>query len=161
MNFLRAAFAFSVVIVASPRTFGQEATERVSLDSAEVEGSSLSVSPSISADGRFVSFQSDADNLVPGDTNFETDVFVHGPCLTLEADPESASAGALLTLTTWSGDPTGLAMLVVVAVNGTGAWDLAGTVPTGLAGTAITLESFGIIPTGKVGTSNREGVTFP
>lgn len=86
----------------------------------------------------------------------------------------SDASRALLTLTTWSGDPTGLAMLVVVAVNGTamfvpivfgvfdgtGAWDLAGTVPTGLSGTAITLESFGIIPTGKVGTSNREDVTF-
>ena len=31
---------------------------------------------SISADGRFVAF-SQADNLVPGDTNDELDVFVH------------------------------------------------------------------------------------
>jgi Tol biopolymer transport system component len=33
--------------------------------------------PSISADGRFVAFASDADNLVPGDTNGDADVFVH------------------------------------------------------------------------------------
>src|SRR5262245_5024644 len=31
---------------------------------------------SISADGRFVAFTSIADNLVPGDTNFSSDVFV-------------------------------------------------------------------------------------
>ena len=33
--------------------------------------------PSISGDGRFVAFPSLADNLVPGDTNAKTDVFVH------------------------------------------------------------------------------------
>ena len=33
--------------------------------------------PSISADGRFVAFASSASNLVPGDTNGCSDVFVH------------------------------------------------------------------------------------
>ena len=32
--------------------------------------------PSISADGRYVAFCSDASNLVPGDTNGKYDVFV-------------------------------------------------------------------------------------
>src|SRR5262249_25179285 len=32
--------------------------------------------PAISANGRYVAFQSIADNLVPGDTNFRLDVFV-------------------------------------------------------------------------------------
>jgi Tol biopolymer transport system component len=32
--------------------------------------------PALSADGRFVAFISDADDLVPGDTNGETDIFV-------------------------------------------------------------------------------------
>jgi Tol biopolymer transport system component len=36
----------------------------------------LSTSPALSADGRYVSFNSSADNLVPGDTNGATDVFV-------------------------------------------------------------------------------------
>jgi Tol biopolymer transport system component len=36
-----------------------------------------SATPSISADGRFVAFQSAADNLVPGDTNSAPDIFVH------------------------------------------------------------------------------------
>ena len=35
----------------------------------------------MSADGRFVAFYSYANNLVPGDTNGTTDVFVHGPLL--------------------------------------------------------------------------------
>ena len=36
-----------------------------------------SSSASISADGRLVAFTSDADNLVAGDGNFDTDSFVH------------------------------------------------------------------------------------
>jgi Tol biopolymer transport system component len=35
------------------------------------------VAPAVSADGRFVAFQSDASNLVAGDTNGVRDVFVH------------------------------------------------------------------------------------
>ncbi|MEG4072144.1 calcium-binding protein [Microcoleus sp. Pol14C2] len=51
-------------------------TTRVSVDSAGNPGNSNSFSPSISADGRFVAFLSDATNLVPGDTNNQTDIFV-------------------------------------------------------------------------------------
>ena len=35
-----------------------------------------SCGPAISADGRFVAFESEATNLVPGDTNGAFDVFV-------------------------------------------------------------------------------------
>lgn len=52
-------------------------TTRVSVDSAGVEGNSSSVGSSISADGRYVAFESLADNLVPEDTNEAFDVFVH------------------------------------------------------------------------------------
>jgi len=52
-------------------------TERVSVDSAGLEGNSGSSNASISADGRFVAFMSWASNLVPGDTNFKSDIFVH------------------------------------------------------------------------------------
>jgi hypothetical protein len=52
-------------------------TERVSVATNGTQGSSDSVlQPSISADGRFVSFSSDAANLVAGDTNGVRDVFV-------------------------------------------------------------------------------------
>ncbi len=52
-------------------------TERISLDSTGIEGNKDSVNPSISADGRFVAFESEASNLVPNDTNKEADIFVH------------------------------------------------------------------------------------
>ena len=52
-------------------------TTRVSVDSNGVEGTGFSSAPSISADGRYVAFVSDASNLVPGDTNRVQDVFVH------------------------------------------------------------------------------------
>jgi Ca2+-binding RTX toxin-like protein len=51
-------------------------TTRVSLDSAGNQGNSSSDSPSISADGRFVAFDSKSSNLVPGDTNNTDDIFV-------------------------------------------------------------------------------------
>jgi len=51
-------------------------TTRVSLDSAGNQGNSRSFITSISADGRFVAFISDASNIVPGDTNGESDIFV-------------------------------------------------------------------------------------
>jgi hypothetical protein len=52
-------------------------TERVSVDSAGGQADSSSRFPSISADGRFVVFDSAATNLVAGDTNHGEDVFVH------------------------------------------------------------------------------------
>ena len=52
-------------------------TERVSVASGGTEGDGYSEWPSVSADGRYVAFQSGASNLVPGDTNLAADVFVH------------------------------------------------------------------------------------
>src|SRR4028119_204549 len=51
-------------------------TTRVSLDSAGNQGNGFSYSPSISADGRFVAFESTTSNFVPGDTNNNRDIFV-------------------------------------------------------------------------------------
>jgi Ca2+-binding RTX toxin-like protein len=51
-------------------------TTRVSVDAAGNQGNNESFDPSISADGRRVAFDSDASNLVPGDTNNTFDVFV-------------------------------------------------------------------------------------
>ena len=52
-------------------------TTRVSLDSTGAEANGRSIQPSISADGRYVAFYTDATNLVVDDTNGQTDVFVH------------------------------------------------------------------------------------
>src|SRR5689334_10799474 len=51
-------------------------TERVSVSSTGQQGNGGSGGPAISADGRFVAFESEATNLVPGDTNGAEDVFV-------------------------------------------------------------------------------------
>jgi len=51
-------------------------TSRVSISSAGVQANVDSDWPSMSGDGRYISFVSAADNLVPSDTNVERDVFV-------------------------------------------------------------------------------------
>jgi len=52
-------------------------TTRVSVDSQGGQSNDASLSVSISADGRYVAFESYASNLVPEDTNLAADVFVH------------------------------------------------------------------------------------
>lgn len=54
-------------------------TRRVSVSSAGAQGNGDSYYPSISADGRFVAFSSDAATLVAGDTKTSRDIFVRGP----------------------------------------------------------------------------------
>lgn len=60
-------------------------------------GDGISFEPSISADGRYVVFTSAADNLVPGDTNNATDVFVRdlwaGVTRLVSAAPNGISPG--------------------------------------------------------------------
>src|SRR5438046_10748124 len=66
-----------LALLATPTGASAGATERVSVNSAgnEVHGSSSR--PALSADGRFVAFESDAADLVSGDTNGSSDVFVN------------------------------------------------------------------------------------
>jgi Tol biopolymer transport system component len=58
------------------RDTGQTTRVSVASDGTQANGAS-DWCPSISADGRYVTFQSDATNLVPGDDNGLTDIFVH------------------------------------------------------------------------------------
>jgi len=58
------------------RTRSAGTTERVSVSTGGVQGNGPSVNPAISANGRFVVFQSQASNLVAGDTNNASDIFV-------------------------------------------------------------------------------------
>jgi WD40 repeat protein len=70
-----------LALLATPAAASAQTTERVSVDSAGTEGNGRSSNASsiatLSADGRFVAFDSWATNLVPGDTNEVRDVFVH------------------------------------------------------------------------------------
>jgi DDE superfamily endonuclease len=58
-------------------TASSQATTRVSVNSRGVQGNGHSYAYSISADGRYVVFDSYATNLVPRDYNHREDVFVH------------------------------------------------------------------------------------
>ena len=63
----------------------------------------MSFCPAISADGSVTAFSSDASNLVPNDTNFVTDIFVHDerPAADLAVaildSPDPVRKGATLT----------------------------------------------------------------
>jgi len=59
------------------RNLADSTTALVSVNSAGTQQDDESYQPTISADGRFVAFFSDASNLVEGDTNSRWDVFVH------------------------------------------------------------------------------------
>jgi len=53
-------------------------TTRISLDSSGAQANGGSANPAISTyDGRYVAFDSGADNLVAGDTNNDRDIFLH------------------------------------------------------------------------------------
>ncbi|GEM_PF-1156312 len=68
--------AASLVVFSS--SFAQQPSPPtlISIASTGEPGNAWSGAPSISADGRFVAFASQADNLVPGDTNGVADIFV-------------------------------------------------------------------------------------
>ncbi len=68
------------------------ATTRVSIDSSGTQGNDQSLFPSISADGRYVAFESYASNLVAQDTNNLYDVFVHD-CQTGQTSRVSVTSG--------------------------------------------------------------------
>jgi uncharacterized repeat protein (TIGR01451 family) len=68
-------------------------TSRVSVASDEREGNGSSFAPTLSADGRFVAFQSHATNLVLGDTNGKVDVFIRDRMTGRTSRISVASAG--------------------------------------------------------------------
>ncbi len=50
---------------------------RVSVSSAGEESNAASLEIAISADGRFATYKSSASNLIPGDDNANSDIFIH------------------------------------------------------------------------------------
>ena len=84
------------------RDLSANTTTRISVDSAGNQGNGNSFVSSISADGRFVVFSSDASNLVPGDTNGSSDIFLRDlsnnttTCISVDSagNPGSRSRGS-------------------------------------------------------------------
>src|SRR5262245_57058050 len=72
---------------------GQETT-RVSVASSGAEGNGQSGVRSISGNGRIVAFDSDASNLVSGDTNNKTDIFIRDLATGLTERVSVSSSGA-------------------------------------------------------------------
>src|SRR5438309_1591815 len=104
-TFLYAVCAALIVPLGVPAATSEPMTERVSVDSAggqtnNASGEGDSISPAVSADGRFVAFVSGASNLVAGDTNFVFDVFVRdrqtGTTERVNADSAAGQAHARL-----------------------------------------------------------------
>lgn len=73
-----AALGLVLALLAGPPALAHPpgVTERVSVGPGGVAGDDTSTAAAISADGRFIAFWSFASNLVAGDTNGTTDVFV-------------------------------------------------------------------------------------
>ena len=96
---LLAVFALPCLL---PRPAIAQATSRVSVDSAGTEANGASVRASLSGDGRFVAFESSATNLVAGDTNGVTDVFVRdlvtGATERISVDSAGTQANGVSTL---------------------------------------------------------------
>jgi hypothetical protein len=87
---------------------GTGTTTRVSVDSTGAQGNGGSYTARISADGKFVSFASDATNLVSGDTNGVTDVFRYdmttGETIRLSVDSSGAQGNGACSGLWNSGD---------------------------------------------------------
>lgn len=64
-----------VDIFVHDRVTGETTRVSVASDGTQVNG--IAITPEISGDGRFVAFDSWANNLVPGDTNHTGDLYVH------------------------------------------------------------------------------------
>lgn len=73
----RAVLTAAFLVVVAPAAFASERTERVSVGLGGQQGDGQSRNPSISAQGRYVAFDSRAVNLVPGATNASGDVILH------------------------------------------------------------------------------------
>ena len=83
-------------------------TQRISVDSSGVEGNNASYASSLSADSRFVAFESNASNLVIGDTNGVTDIFVHDRTtgvtsrVSVSSDGSQGNAGSYSEVNTYA-----------------------------------------------------------
>ena len=137
-------------------------TTRVSVSSAGVQGNGDSKWPSISADGRFITFASSANNLVDGDTNGSSDVFVHDRDTGKTVRVSIASNGTQAN--SWSSYPTlsgsGRFVSFTSAASNLDTGDTNGVEDVfvhDLGDVSTTVLSVGIAPSAVRGGSNSTG----
>lgn len=73
---MRSSISVALFLLACTPTVHAQWTQRASLGAGGLQADGPSAYPALSADGRYVAFESAATNLVVGDTNFSPDVFV-------------------------------------------------------------------------------------
>jgi len=100
--FIRSLAGLAAVLALAAPGAAAQRTERVSLNSVGQQGNDPSYEAAMSADGRFVAFRSYAGNLVPGDTNAASDVFVHDRQTGQTERVSVDSAGAQANSTSWA-----------------------------------------------------------
>src|SRR5690242_7876926 len=71
-----ASVSVAIVVLGAAPPASAAGTALVSADSSGNQANGASLDPAISADGRFVAFESAASNLAPSDTNGAEDIFV-------------------------------------------------------------------------------------
>lgn len=105
-------------------------TELVSIGPGNAQPDGDSANPSISAGGRFVAFQSDATNLVPGDTNGKYDIFVRdmttGDTERVSVASDGAEANGSSTVPSISADGRYVAFRTAATNLGTGIYAVQG-----------------------------------
>jgi Tol biopolymer transport system component len=85
-----------------------DAVELVSRSSSGVQGNNQSRYPAISANGRYIGFQSDASNLVANDSNGWADIFLHdrwtGSTTRISVSPDGTQGASFSNVSAISGD---------------------------------------------------------
>ncbi|MFO0981348.1 MAG: calcium-binding protein [Planctomycetota bacterium] len=130
--------------------------------------------PSISADGRFVTFESWHSSLVADDTNHTIDIFVTGPDLTLNANLPTVVPGQTLTLIEYSGmlgtpaslwavDANGLSISVLLAAGtfaADGSFVISGVVPPGIGPLEVVFRGYALGQSDCVHWTNPVTILF-
>ena len=138
-------------------------TTRLSVDVIGREGDGTSRSSTISADGRYVTFRSDASNLVPDDTSILQDVFVKAnPQPTVTAVAPAVLPRGATTLVTVTGANLLAGTVLSIMGGGMSVTNLSVVSPTQLTADvtvqAGTLAGARTVLVGLVGTGPRVGV---
>ena len=97
------AASLATLVLASAAS--AQTTDRASLGVTGAEGTNISYEPALSADGRFVVFETSATNLIPGDSNSNRDILVRDLSLDTTAVISLNTAGSQSNLGAGNHEP--------------------------------------------------------
>ena len=142
-------------------------TTRLSVNSSGVQANGSSISPTISSDGRYVAFVSEATNLVTGDTNAAGDVFVRdrvaGTTTRVSVGPSGVQANGASQFSSISADGHCVAFSSVasnlVAGDTNAVGDVFVRVPAAGVTTRVSVDSAGVQGNGESLSSSRSSIS--